>query len=249
MGGDQACRTMNIVPEILADMPSEPIEIVTPLSSPVHQRLRDSVDDLLLDSSADAVEQEVSEYANKSIHVAWEGSTKERRVWLRKQCDVLFALMNEGESYPSAQEDVNAYMQELLKMGEEYFDRLTTRLFVLEGVQVMLGEDELSPALAERWSVEGERRSMEGEQGELQQGAPASRTVGTRTEGAGGVIRITVELVLEHSAADGSIAGMDVRYAPAGPPAWCSLGRPDRTRGPPRPRVAAASLVLLSHCS
>ena len=52
--------------------------------------------------------------------------------------------------------------------------------------------------------------------GGLKQGAPASRTVGLQTEGAVGVTRLAMELVLKHSAVDGSFVGAEVRYAPAG---------------------------------
>ena len=43
------------------------------------------------------------------------------------------------------------------------------------------------------------------------------RTVGTQTEVVGGVTRLAVELVLKHSAADGSVVGMNISDSLAGP--------------------------------
>ena len=100
---------MNIVPRILAEASIESIELVTPLTSPVHRGLWDSFDNLL-DSSKDTMGQEGSEDADESIRVAWEGSREERKAWMRGWCHAIFAHMNEGESHTRAQEDVDAYM-------------------------------------------------------------------------------------------------------------------------------------------
>ena len=77
-----ACRTINIVPGVLAVALSESVNFVTPLTSPVHRTLRDPFNDLL-DSSEDTTGQEVSKDATESISVVWEGSQEERKVWLR----------------------------------------------------------------------------------------------------------------------------------------------------------------------
>ena len=78
------------------------------------------------------------------------------------------------------------------------------------------GGGRAGPALAKHWSVEGGRRLIEGKQRELKPGAPTSHDVGTQTAGAGGVTRLAMEQVLKHCAVDGSVAGAEVRYVPAG---------------------------------
>lgn len=101
---------MNAVPRVLAEASSESMVFVTPLTSGFND---------LLDSSEDTTGEEVSKDANKSICVAWEGSQEEKKVWLRGQCDAIFACMNRGESHSGAREEVNAHMQELLKRAAE----------------------------------------------------------------------------------------------------------------------------------
>ena len=113
------------------------MEFVSPLTSPVHRKLRDSFDNLL-DSSEDATGQEVSEDADESICVAWEGSQEERKVWRRTSREI------------------------------------------------------------------------------LNRAPPASCDVGTQTEGTGGITRLTMELVLDCSADDGSVVGAEIKYVPAG---------------------------------
>ena len=59
-------------------------------------------------------------------------------------------------------------------------------------------------------------RPFEDKQRELDPAAPASRDVGTQTEGAGEVTRLPIQLVLERSAVDGNVVGAEVKYIPAG---------------------------------
>ena len=87
-GDGQACRTMNVDPGVVAEALSESMDFVTPLTSTVHCGLWDSFNNLL-DSSEDAMGQEVSKDAKESIYVAWEGSQEERKVWLRGQCNTI----------------------------------------------------------------------------------------------------------------------------------------------------------------
>ena len=99
-------------------------------------------------------------------------------------------------------------------MGVNYFAMSTNCLAILvvleEDMLSALGEDDLRSDLGTRWSVEG-ARELEGDLGEAMQDAPTARTVSNQTQGGGGVTGVDVEVVLVHSAADGSVVVQDVR--------------------------------------
>ena len=80
---------------------------------------------------------------------------------------------------------------------------------------------------------------MEGDRGGLEQGVSATHTIGTQTEGDGGVICLALDLVLENSVVDGRVVGGLVRSG--GGPTWCSQGRSEGAQ------VATAFLVPLFH--
>ena len=74
------------------------------------------------------------------------------------------------------------------------------RIVVLEDGHGALGEGELCTAVGTELLVEDMR-------GGLEQGASTTRTVGTQTEGAGGVTRLALDLALKHSSVDGRVVG------------------------------------------
>ena len=62
----------------------------------------------------------------------------------------------------------------------------------------------------------GAELHVEDKQGGLKQGDSTTRTIGTETEGAGGVTHLVLDIVLENSVVDGRVVGAEVRYAQAG---------------------------------
>ena len=85
---DLAFRVMRNFKRIPGVLDSESVEYVTPLFSPVHRGLQDSLEDLL-DTSEDSAGQEASGEADESLDMKWEGSNNERKAWLRGQCDAI----------------------------------------------------------------------------------------------------------------------------------------------------------------
>ena len=57
---------------------------------------------------------------------------------------------------------------------------------------------------------------MEGKLGRLEQSDSVTPTIGTQTEGVGGVFHLALDLVLKNSVVDGKVVGAEVRYAPEG---------------------------------
>ena len=69
-------------PRIPGVSSSESVVYVTPLSSPVHWGLQDSLEHLL-DTSKDTSGQEASGDANESLNLTWEWTNAERKALLR----------------------------------------------------------------------------------------------------------------------------------------------------------------------